>query len=338
MNKVKVTQANKLLFVVVFLLAILPQILFPVLENLFNFEFSQLAASNEIVKISLLLIDQYVFILIPIIVFTIINKLNIKEVFRLKPINFSAGLLTVIMAAAAWFVSAFTSIIVYHIYTIVIGKPGNVMDNMIPANMYLGLFLIALTPAICEEALFRGIVLKAYENRGTVKAIVITAILFALIHFSIIRVTGPFIIALLAGYLVVKSNSIIPGILTHFTFNGISLCIFYAAKTMPEQPERLPGMPEYLIMSMLVAFALMVIAICLIGFNYVTSFRENALRKGRTYRFFLGGAQQENQAFKKSIASVKNDLISILSNWSIVIILLVFVFFNIIEILSILYE
>ena len=338
MNKVKVRNANILLFVVVILLALLPQIIIPMLEAMFHINFEVLVKTNETFKITLLLIDQYVFILLPVIIFTVINKLSVKEVFRLNPINLSASVLTVIMAAAAWFVSVFAAIIVYHIYTIVIGKPSNPMDDIIPANIYLGFFLIAITPAICEEALFRGIVLKAYENRGTVKAIVITAILFALIHFSIIRVIGPFIIAILAGYLVVKSNSIIPGMLTHMTFNGISLCIFFAFKTMPQQPERFPTMPEYLALSLIVVFALLVIFSCLIGFVYITSPRNNSSSRGFLYKIFLGSSMKENEPFKKSIASIKKDLVSILSSWPIIIIILIFLFFNIFEILSILFK
>lgn len=338
MNKVKVRNANILLCVVVFLIAILPQILIPILAKIFSIDFSELAKTNETFRIILLLIDQYVFIFIPVVIFTIVNKINIKEVFRLNPINLSAGFLTVIMAVAAWVVSIFASVIVYHIYTVVVGKPSNVMDNVIPANMYLGLFLIALTPAICEEALFRGIVLKAYENRGTVKAIVITATLFALIHFSIIRFTGPFIIAILAGYLVVKSNSIIPGILTHLTFNGLSLCIFYTAQTMPQQPERLPTMLEYLVMLVFVAFALLLIAGCLIGFGYLTSRRNDFSERTFIYRIFFGGAREKKEPFQKSITSIKKDLVSILSSWQIIIIILIFIYFNILEILSILFK
>jgi len=338
MNKVKVKNANILLFVVVILIAILPQILIPILQRIPGFNFRELAQTNEIFKIILLAIDQYVFILLPVIIFTVINRLKIKEVFRLNPINLTASVLTVIMAAAAWFVSVFATIIVYHIYTIVIGKPSNGIDDIIPANMYLGLFLIALTPAICEEALFRGIILKAYENRGTVKAIVITAFLFAMIHFSIIRVVGPFIIAILAGYLVAKSNSIIPGILTHMTFNSISLLIFYGAKKIPQQPERLPTMPEYIAMSVLVAFALLIIVGCMIGFVYLTSPRKKSLDRGLISRLFLGRSTEENEPFKKPITSIKNDLISILSSWPVIIIILIFIFFNVADILSILFK
>lgn len=338
MNKVKVAHANILLFVVVFFIALLPQIIIPLLEYLLDINFKELAKNSETFKVILLLIDQYVFIFIPVIIFAFINKLNIKEVFRLRPINLSAAVLTVIMAVFAWLVSIFVTVIVYHIYTVVIGRPENVMNDVIPSNIYLGFFLISITPAICEEALFRGIMLKAYENRGTVKAIVITAFLFALIHFSIIRLAGPFIIAILAGYLVAKSNSIIPGVLTHMTFNGISLSLFYIAKTMPEQPARLPGVTEYLVMLLLTAFALLIIAGCIIGFNYVTSPRNNASSNSFWFKLFLGSSQQQIQPFTKPVASIGKDFVSIISSWPIILIILVFVFFNTIDILSTIFK
>lgn len=337
MNKVKVTNANILLFAVVMLLVILPQILIPVMERAYNIDLGKLAKNNEAFKIILLLIDQYVFILIPIIVFTIITKPDIKETFRLKPINLSVSVLTVIMAAGAWFVSIFLTLIVYHIYSVIFGRPANPIDDIIPINMYLGMFLIALTPAVCEEALFRGIVLRAYENRGTVKAIIISACLFALIHFSIIRAVGPFIIGILAGYLVVKANSIIPGILTHMTFNGISLCIFYSSKTMPQQPETLPTVSQYLAMLLIVVFVLLITIACLIAFNYVTSLK-NSSSKGYIYRLLFGNEGTISKPFNRSIASVKNDLISILTSWPIIIIILIFILLNVIDILEIIFK
>lgn len=336
MNKVKVKNANYLLLIVVFFITILPQIIIPLLELMFNFDFNELSKSNETFKTVLLLIDQYVFILIPVIIFIIANKLSFKEVFRLNPINLSAGVLTVLMAIAAWVVSIFTTLIVYHIYTIIIGKPYNTVSDIIPLNIYVGFFLVAITPAICEEALFRGVVLKAYENRGTVKAIVITALFFAIIHISIVRVAGPFIIAILAGYLVAKSNSIIPAVLTHMTFNGTSLCIYYITRTMPQQPERLPTMTEYFVLSIFVAFALLVIAVCIIGFNFVTTPRYNSSSKGLLFKTFLGSSEQEYRPFKKPITSISRDFVSIISSWPVILIILIFIFYNIIDIYSIL--
>lgn len=44
---------------------------------------------------------------------------------------------------------------------------------------------LCLVPAFLEELLFRGVVVAEYERRGVVRAVVLSALLFALLHFDL---------------------------------------------------------------------------------------------------------------------------------------------------------
>lgn len=84
------------------------------------------------------------------------------------------------------------------------------------------LFAIALCPAVFEELAFRGILqgrLSALLGRGT--GLLLTAAAFALAH----GVTGAIVfhagLGLYLGWLRVRSESLLPGMLLHLIYNGI---------------------------------------------------------------------------------------------------------------------
>ena len=95
-------------------------------------------------------------------------------------------------------------------------------------NFFLQLFLTALLPAICEEFMHRGIVLQGIKHMGFKKAILISSILFALLHLNIQQVSFAFVVGLILGLVAVVSKNIYPAIIIHFVHNGISTYLSFA--------------------------------------------------------------------------------------------------------------
>jgi sodium transport system permease protein len=89
----------------------------------------------------------------------------------------------------------------------------------------LGLIAVAaLSPALCEEAVFRGFLLSSFRGRTKgVTAVVVTAILFGLFHLSIYRLLGTTALGLVMGFMVWHTRSIWPAVLYHFTNNATSI-------------------------------------------------------------------------------------------------------------------
>jgi sodium transport system permease protein len=84
------------------------------------------------------------------------------------------------------------------------------------------LILMAVSPAICEETLFRGPILRGLGTRmGPAAAIVVTALLFGLFHVDIYRLVPATLLGILLGYLAHQSGSIVPAMLAHFCNNAI---------------------------------------------------------------------------------------------------------------------
>ena len=75
----------------------------------------------------------------------------------------------------------------------------------------------AIVPAVFEEFAFRGVVLNKLRKFGDSYAIIMSAVLFGLMHGNLSQIPFAFILGLVIGFIAVKTNSIIPGILIHFS-------------------------------------------------------------------------------------------------------------------------
>lgn len=82
------------------------------------------------------------------------------------------------------------------------------------------IFVICLTPAICEEILFRGFVLSNIRKVAKAPvAIVLSAFFFALYHFQPFNLIPLAILGGFLGFVVYYSNSIYMGMVCHFLNN-----------------------------------------------------------------------------------------------------------------------
>jgi ABC-2 type transport system permease protein/sodium transport system permease protein len=99
------------------------------------------------------------------------------------------------------------------------------------------LLTLAVTPAICEEVLFRGFVLSSLHKKSTTWAIVL----------AIERFLPTTFMGLILGWLAIRTRSIWPGMLLHVLHNGLLLCMSHyedQLKTwngLGENTEHLPA-------------------------------------------------------------------------------------------------
>ena len=86
---------------------------------------------------------------------------------------------------------------------------------------------LAAVPAVCEELLFRGFVLSAWESRGTGFAIAVTAVLFALLHGNLYGLPAYLLVGAVAGFVTFALDSIYAGIAYHTLYNAACLILPY---------------------------------------------------------------------------------------------------------------
>lgn len=87
----------------------------------------------------------------------------------------------------------------------------------------LQLAVYALLPAVCEELLFRGGLMSAWERRGRRQAIIVQAALFALFHESAQGFPVQLVMGLALGRIVMDGGSVYAGMLFHGLYNALTL-------------------------------------------------------------------------------------------------------------------
>ena len=87
-----------------------------------------------------------------------------------------------------------------------------------------GYFVIALLAPVVEEVVFRGAILRKLLSGMQSKwgAICISAILFALIHFNPAQIPHAFLMGWLMGWLYMRTGSIMPGVVFHWSNNTVA--------------------------------------------------------------------------------------------------------------------
>lgn len=89
---------------------------------------------------------------------------------------------------------------------------------------------IVIVAPIIEEVIFRGIILRGFlSNYSERKAIFLSALIFAIIHFNIWQFPSAFCVGIFAGWIFSKTRSISTCILIHSLYNGSSLLISFVS-------------------------------------------------------------------------------------------------------------
>ncbi|MDD7317209.1 MAG: CPBP family intramembrane glutamic endopeptidase [Prevotella sp.] len=94
----------------------------------------------------------------------------------------------------------------------------------------LGYLAIVVLVPLCEEVVFRGAVIRSlleWRNNRRM-AVVISAVIFAVAHINPIQIPHAFLLGLLLGWVFVRTDSVIPGIVIHGMNNLVVFLMSWA--------------------------------------------------------------------------------------------------------------
>lgn len=215
---------------------------------------------------------QLYIITLPVLVILAGFKLKLPETLRLKtPKLKEIALIPFIAIPAAIIVSMIATLINY-IYPF----PAEYLEKLmglfkLDDNMWKLFLIIAVTPGICEEIMFRGFLMRFFEDKGKTTAVVISALLFAAFHLDPFRFIPVFILGLLLGYLTIRSGSVINSMISHTLNNGLALVVATYSNAIWLKPliKDNDNLQPWLI-----APAIVILAIALFMFHKVTKPKE----------------------------------------------------------------
>lgn len=177
---------------------------------------------------------QLILLAVPLFL-VIYTKRDVKKTYgfaRTKAVNYLGG---AVLIAGAVLINLVIAIGLAFVFPESAGNVETVFSDIMSGNVPAVLLVIAVAPAVCEELLFRGVILHSLQARYRVpSAIAVTAILFGLYHMSIIKFIPTGLLGLLLCIVVWKTGSIYPAMLMHFINNAFSVVI----SCYPEQIEK----------------------------------------------------------------------------------------------------
>lgn len=189
--------------------------------------------------------SQFMFILFPAVVITMLQGASVKETFRLKKPDMPVMWLSIL---AIFVVQPFLQVYLYLQNKLFFSLP---IDESIlrqikeifetfekatialvnagtPWEFLLVVFVIAVTPAICEEFLFRGVILKNFERFSIpFRAIVFSGLLFAFFHFHPFNIVPLAVLGFFLSFITYYSGSIYPAVICHFMNNFTASLAYY---------------------------------------------------------------------------------------------------------------
>ncbi|MDE6365726.1 MAG: ABC transporter permease [Lachnospiraceae bacterium] len=103
------------------------------------------------------------------------------------------------------------------------------------AGFVQALLIIALAPAVCEEALFRGYFFSAARKRlRPAAAIFLSGAVFGVYHLSLVKFFTTGLLGILFCYVVYRTGSIFLTALMHFLNNAVAVCVLFYPELMEQ--------------------------------------------------------------------------------------------------------
>jgi sodium transport system permease protein len=188
--------------------------------------------------------SQWLLLALPAAVFIGIGRFRWREAIAFRPappMAFVAGLLIILGGLPlswliAWLQTFFLPLPEEFLAT---------MQGMLTADdagrVAWLLLLVAFTPAICEELVFRGVLLQSFLRRvPTHVAILGSSFIFGVFHLSFetaIRLLPSMFLGALLAIVVARTGSILPSILMHFANNATAVLLI----SMPDLQRYVAG-------------------------------------------------------------------------------------------------
>lgn len=247
-----------------------------------------------------MIFQDFVLILIPLIIYSIVTKTKPSEYIPHKKLSLKNAVYVILITIF----SLPVLLLVANIASLFFSFDANdglndIMDNM---NIFTALISMAVFPAIFEESLCRGLIMTNYKTTSPVVMYVISGLFFGIVHLNFQQMSYAVVAGILFAFFVHYTNSIFSSILAHFFINGYQVVLgklLLGAKSITDSAqysESIDNIPiDNAEMIVSVAFAaLIVTAFILIDYKLIKKFIARNKLNAQEY---INGESGTNKKF-----------------------------------------
>lgn len=238
--------------------------------------------------ISTFLIQCVIIFGVPLLLYTLLVSKNLKQTFAdtgFKAINGKMILISILLGVVLYAINSFvattfSSIISFFGYETV--KLGYATQTINYLELLKELVLSCLLPGVCEEFLHRGIMLHANKKQTNPRyALIISSLLFGLMHLNINQFFYASILGALMGYVALASDSIFPSMIIHFMNNALSTYFYYGVALNWPLATFVSELERSLASNLLLFVGFVSLAVVLLIWAYKYLVKEIAKERGK---------------------------------------------------------
>lgn len=225
MDNSRVEQVNKVFLITVGVYIVGSYLLYFVSESL-----------GIAIPAYLRLLYSQLILVFPAGIYMMINHINIKEFVRIKKINFPTVLLLVLLG---FFLRPVLSLLNAISMLWVKNQIQDTAKQLLSeVNIWLALITIAVIPAVFEEFVYRGVFYNEYRKVNPGKAILLSGLLFGLMHMNLNQFIYAFVMGAIFALIIEATDSILASVVVHFTINGSTLLFMQITPWLEKQAQK----------------------------------------------------------------------------------------------------
>ncbi|MCD8238481.1 MAG: CPBP family intramembrane metalloprotease [Clostridiales bacterium] len=182
--------------------------------------------SDSFYVVNLMIMQDFLLMLIPILFYGHLKRDCLAEILPFKKLSgwnicyivFIGFLMIPIMS----FISVVTSLF-YPNETV------EVTEAILASSPVVGFIVMAVSPALFEETIFRGFVFGGLKKFGVVGAVVLSAFYFGLFHMDLYQIPYAMFAGCIMALVVYYTGSLFASMLLHLVINGVQVLVYYYA-------------------------------------------------------------------------------------------------------------
>lgn len=153
-----------------------------------------------------------------------------KAVFQLRKPKLSTTFGTLTLWLGSYlFIMMLTMFMTYFFPEPMTGVSESLGDSFASVPFLVSFVCVSILPAICEEAVFRGVFFNSLWNRLHKKwpVILIVSVVFGIFHGSIWRFVPTCLLGIAMGYLIFETNNMFYNMLFHAVNNAVPVILLF---------------------------------------------------------------------------------------------------------------
>ena len=184
-----------------------------------------------------ILVTQF-SVLIPAFIYMACFKVNPFKFMRFKKFHLGSAFLIPLFMLAVLPVMSLFNLISQLFSTNIIG---NSLQDILTGGLFSSLLIVAALPAFVEETSFRGAIYGSLRGCRPVRAIVLSGIMFGLMHMNLNQFVYATVLGIVMGFLLEATGSILSTMILHFCFNANSVILLWALPKMYDYLSQYTG-------------------------------------------------------------------------------------------------